>query len=150
MDAGVIASDNYDNEVTVVLTNWDDEFTNSTGSVKVTYEITDSSGNAISIDRYVHVVEYEYNKLGLECNVYGTTVLVNGEIQLSDCTVEGTIVDSIDTSRINLTQTGTYTVYLNVTIDDVEFMFRTYIFVVDRISYDNDLYYYDKKRREHL
>ena len=149
IDAGVLASDNYDTELNVVLMNWSDELTSTEGSVKVTYEVSDSSGNTFYIDRYINVVKHEYNKVDMGCSDTVTTILVNGEVEIPECDSIHT-VNNIDISDVDVEHTGAYVIYIDITIDNVDYMFRTYVFVVDRIIYDNELHYYDKKRREKI
>ena len=65
-DAGVVVSDNYDDDVIVVTEYNEEDFAptgsisfHSVGTFEVKYVATDDSGNETSIIRYVHVIEGE-------------------------------------------------------------------------------------------
>ena len=147
-DAGVLALDNYDSETDVLLLYWDDDYVNTVGTRKVTYMVSDSSGNAIFIDRYITIVEPEYNILEVECLEFVSTIVIDGEIPRLDCD-EGQVTN-VDVSDVDVRHAGAYVLFVDITINDVEYTFRSYVFVIDRINYDNSLYYYDKKRKVNI
>ncbi len=107
--------------------------TDTPGVYVLTYTVTDTSGNATTIDRYVTVY-------GKEPVVEFSLDNANTTIQVDETYIDGTCSVNIDgtdylctvkANNIDSTTAGVYTVTYAYTYNDREYTYNRYIFVVD-------------------
>ena len=118
-DAGAIASDNYDGDITDAIVTVNNVDISTIGTYTITYNVSDASGNAaVEVIRTVNVVDITLPvisllgdatvdiEVGTTYNDAGATASDNYDGDITDDIVT---VNNVDTSTI-----GTYTVTYNV------------------------------------
>ncbi len=150
LDASVTATDNYTTEPGVEIIS--DPFdTTVPGTYAVVYRVTDSSGNAVELTRYVTVVAQTEEPI-VACDPGISTYVVDPtgsttELDLPACTING-VTTQIDLASVDFTQPGTYEIEYYVTINGERLTHTSYVFVI--VVYDLELAYYDNRKGDYL
>ena len=138
-DKGIIASDNYSDGIEITTDNQ----VNSQlpGVYKITYTVSDFSGNQVIITRFVNVLEKaETVEVTFECLDSVSTYTKGDEIVSPFCKINGDTNLEYDLSYVNNELAGTYPVYVSKDINGIKHTFKTYVFIGDKNQSGETLY----------
>ena len=145
-DAGVTGYDNHKDLTRVVVEGTVD--TTTPGTYKLTYLISDYTGNTISLERYVTVKSDDIiEQVEFKCEASKSTIQVGESIKDPKCIIDHSYVVEYDFSDVDTTTPGTYPIYVSRDVYGVVHTYRTYVFVVAAYEFDTTLYF-EKKEEE--
>jgi M6 family metalloprotease-like protein len=128
-DSGVVGTDNYDEQLTIVQSG----AVNSdvAGTYILTYTAVDSSNNTVQRRRIVTILEVV--DLTFNCIAAKTTYSIGSAYKAPLCTFGGRAVVP-DASLVDPTRVGTYPIVYRAEYKGVEFTYYTYVFYISNSS----------------